>query len=83
VPSPAIITPTAGAEPSFRASLQKGGERELRDYGWRPRLTRASSILELHIDGEWTRVEDAADALLERRTKRDPIGFCDASCRDR
>ena len=38
------------------------------------------AILELQIDGRWARVEDENDAMPRRRTARDPLGFCDATC---
>jgi hypothetical protein len=79
-----LLIPTSGAMPSFRAEVATAaGASETRDYGWRPRLSRLGSILELNIDGRWARVEDEADAMPRRRTGRDPVGFCDAACVDR
>jgi hypothetical protein len=79
-----LLIPTTGAGPSFRAELARAdGERETRDYGWRPRLARTSSILELMIAGRWTRVEDEHDVVPQRRPRRDPVGFCDAACAER
>jgi hypothetical protein len=59
------------------------GEHESRDYGWRPRLSRMGAILELNIDGRWARIEDELDVMPQRRTGRDPVGFCDAACVER
>jgi hypothetical protein len=79
-----LLIPTSGAMPSFRAEIATStGASETRDYGWRPRLSRLGSILELNIDGRWARVEDETDVMPRRRTGRDPIGFCDAACVDR
>jgi hypothetical protein len=76
-----LLIPTSGAMPSFRAEIaNERGVRETRDYGWRPRLSRMGSILELRINGQWARVEDENDVLPRRRTSRDPAGFCDATC---
>jgi hypothetical protein len=77
-----LVIPTAGAEPSFRAEVSgPSGVRETRDYGWRPRLSRLGSILELKINGQWARVEDELDApMAQRRPGRDATDFCDASC---
>ena len=79
-----LLIPTSGAMPSFRAEVATAtGASETRDYGWRPRLVRFGSILELNIDGQWARVEDEADVVPRRRTGRDPLGFCDAACFER
>jgi hypothetical protein len=79
-----LLIPTSGAEPSLRVEVASAdGERETRDYGWRPRLSRMGSILELNVDGRWARVEDETDAMPQRRTGRDPVGFCDATCVER
>jgi hypothetical protein len=79
-----LLIPTTGAEPSFRAEVPTAaGASETRDYGWRPRLSRLGSILELNIDGRWARVEDEMDATTQRRVRRDPLGFCDAACVER
>ena len=77
-----LLIPTSGAMPSFRAEVATAsGERETRDYGWRPRLARHDAILELRINGQWARVVDENDVMpARRRTGRDPVGFCDASC---
>ena len=77
-----LLIPTSGAEPSFRAEIANAsGERETRDYGWRPRLSRTDAILELRINGQWARVVDENDVMPQRRPMRpDPVGFCDASC---
>jgi hypothetical protein len=78
-----LLIPTSGAMPSFRAEVATAtGTNETRDYGWRPRLSRLGSILELNIDGQWARVEDEAEVMPRRRTGRDPLGFCDATCVD-
>jgi hypothetical protein len=76
-----LVIPTAGAGPSFRADVATASGSETRDYGWRPRLSRMGSILELDIDGQWARVQDDLDlGPRQRRTRRDPVGFCDAAC---
>jgi hypothetical protein len=76
-----LLIPTSGAEPSFRAEIANdSGQRETRDYGWRPRLARMGAILELRVNGQWARVEDENDMMPRQRTPRDPVGFCDATC---
>jgi hypothetical protein len=75
-----LLIPIAGAGPSFRAPLRTaGGAEEIRDYGWRPHLTRTSAVLELRVDNAWMRVENPLDVSPRRRIARDPVGFCDVT----
>ena len=74
-----LLVPMAGVRPSFRASAEKDGGA--RDYGWRPRLMRTRSILELRDRGGWRRIHNEIDDLYRPpRRLRVEDTFCDASC---